>query len=35
MSFQWPEMLWLHLALLALVAAYFYALQRKKKFALR
>jgi len=35
MSFQWPEMLWLHLALLALVAAYFYALHRKKKFALR
>ena len=35
MSFQWPEMLWLHLALLALVAAYFIALRRKKKFALR
>jgi Ca-activated chloride channel family protein len=35
MSFLWPEMLWLHLALLALVAAYFIALRRKKKFALR
>ena len=35
MSFQWPEMLWLHLVLPLLVAAYFYALQRKKKLALR
>src|SRR3954464_12476837 len=35
MSFQWPEMLWLCLALPLLVAAYFYALSRKKKLALR
>jgi len=35
MSFQWPEMLWLYLALPVLVAAYFYALSRKKKLALR
>ena len=35
MSFQWPEMLWLYLALPLLVAAYFYALSRKKKLALR
>src|SRR5258708_9986021 len=35
MTFQWPEMLWLLLALPALVAAYFLVLRRKKKFALR
>jgi Ca-activated chloride channel family protein len=35
MSFQWPEMLWLYLALPLLVAAYFWALARKKKLALR
>ena len=35
MSFQWPEMLWLYLALPLLVAMYFYALSRKKKLALR
>jgi Ca-activated chloride channel homolog len=35
MSFQWPEMLWLYLALPLLVAAYFYAPSRKKKLALR
>jgi Ca-activated chloride channel family protein len=35
MSFLWPEMLWLYLALPLLVAAYFYALSRKKKLALR
>ncbi len=35
MTFQWPEMLWLLLALPALVAAYVLVLRRKKKFALR
>jgi len=35
MTFQWPEMLWLYLALPLLVAAYLYALRRKKKLALR
>src|SRR5262245_59612695 len=35
MSFQWPEMLWLYALLPLLVAAYFYALSRKKKLALR
>ena len=35
MSFLWPEMLWLYLALPLLVAMYFYALSRKKKLALR
>jgi Ca-activated chloride channel homolog len=35
MSFQWPEMLWLYALLPLLVAAYFYALGRKKKLALR
>jgi Ca-activated chloride channel homolog len=35
MSFLWPEMLWLFLALPLLVAAYFFVLRRKKKFALR
>jgi len=35
MSFQWPEMLWLYAAIPLLVAAYFYALGRKKKLALR
>ena len=35
MSFQWPEMLWLLLALPLLVALYFWLLERKKKFALR
>ena len=35
MSFQWPEMLWLYAALPLLVAGYFYALSRRKKFALR
>src|ERR1700741_5095404 len=35
MSFQWPEMLWLYLALPLLIAMYFYALSRKKKLALR
>jgi Ca-activated chloride channel homolog len=35
MTFQWPEMLWLYVLLPLLVAAYFYALGRKKKLALR
>ena len=35
MSFLWPEMLWLLLALPLLVAAYLLVLRRKKKFALR
>jgi Ca-activated chloride channel family protein len=35
MSFLWPEMLWLYALLPLLVAAYFYALSRKKKLALR
>jgi Ca-activated chloride channel homolog len=34
-SFQWPEALWLGLALPLLVALYLYLLKRKKKFALR
>lgn len=35
MRFLWPDLLWLLLALPALVAAYLYALRRKKKAALR
>src|SRR5262252_5146205 len=35
MSFLWPEMLWLYAVLPLLVAAYFYALSRKKKLAVR
>jgi Ca-activated chloride channel homolog len=35
MTFIWPEMLWLLLAVPALVAAYLLVLRRKKKFALR
>jgi len=35
MTFLWPEMLWLLLALPALVAMYVFVLRRKKKFALR
>ena len=35
MTFQWPEMLWLLLALPLLLAAYLLVLRRKKKFALR
>ena len=35
MTFLWPEMLWLLLAVPALVAAYVLLLRRKKKFALR
>jgi Ca-activated chloride channel family protein len=35
MSFQWPEMLWLLLALPLLVAAYIAVLRRKRKLALR
>ncbi len=35
MTFMWPEMLWLLLALPVLVAAYVYLMRRKKKFALR
>ena len=35
MMFQWPEMLWLLLALPLLVALYLWLLGRKKKFALR
>lgn len=35
MSFLWPKMLWLLAAVPALVAAYFWALSRKKKAALR
>src|SRR5437868_3008286 len=35
MIFVWPEMLWLHLALPLLIAAYLLVLRRKKKFALR
>lgn len=35
MRFLWPDLLWLLLALPALVAAYFYALRKKKKAAVR
>ena len=35
MSFQWPELLWLMLALPLLVALYAWVLARKKKFAVR
>ncbi|HEY5896749.1 MAG TPA: VWA domain-containing protein [Burkholderiales bacterium] len=35
MSFQWPEALWLAAALPLLAAAYFYALRRRKRFAVR
>jgi Ca-activated chloride channel family protein len=35
MTLLWPEMLWLLLALPALIAAYVLVLRRKKKFALR
>src|SRR5687767_13716537 len=35
MSFIWPELLWLLLAVPALVAAYLLVLRRRKKFALR
>jgi Ca-activated chloride channel family protein len=35
MSFLWPELLWLLLAVPLLVAAYLLVLRRKKKFALR
>lgn len=35
MRFLWPNLLWLLLALPALVAAYFYALRRKKRAAVR
>ena len=35
MRFQWPELLWLLLLVPALVAAYLYALRRKKKTAVR
>ncbi|MSQ70658.1 MAG: VWA domain-containing protein [Betaproteobacteria bacterium] len=35
MQFLWPDLLWLLLALPALVAAYVYALRRKKKMAVR
>jgi len=35
MRFLWPHLLWLLLALPALVAAYLYALRRKKKVAVR
>jgi Ca-activated chloride channel homolog len=35
MSFQWPEMLWLLVALPALVAAYVLVLRKKKKHAVR
>ena len=35
MSFVWPEMLWLLLVVPALVAAYIFLLQRKKKAAVR
>jgi Ca-activated chloride channel family protein len=35
MRFLWPEMLWLLLSIPALVAAYLYALARKKKAAVR
>src|ERR1043166_5445767 len=35
MTFLWPEMLWLLLAVPALVAGYFFLLGRKKKSALR
>jgi len=35
MTFLWPEALWLLAALPLLVAAYFYLLRRKKRFALR
>jgi Ca-activated chloride channel family protein len=35
MSFIWPELLWLLLAVPALVAAYLLVLRRKKKYALR
>ena len=35
MRFIWPELLWLLLMVPALLAAYIYALRRKKKVALR
>ncbi len=35
MRFLWPDLLWLLLAIPALVAAYLYALRRKKKTAVR
>ena len=35
MTFLWPEMLWLFLAVPALIAAYFFLLRRKKQSALR
>jgi Ca-activated chloride channel family protein len=35
MTFLWPEMLWLYLALPLLIGAYIWVLRRKKKFALR
>ena len=35
MTFQWPDMLWLLLAVPALVAAYVFLLRRRKKAALR
>lgn len=35
MTFLWPEMLWLFLAVPALIAAYFFLLRRKKQAALR
>jgi len=35
MSFQWPEFLWLMLAVPLLVALYVYLLQRRKRFAVR
>lgn len=35
MTFQWPEFLWLLAALPLLAVVYFYALRRRKKFALR
>jgi Ca-activated chloride channel homolog len=35
MRFLWPDLLWLLLAVPALVATYFYALRRKKKTAVR
>src|SRR3954465_8551031 len=35
MTFLWPELLWLLLALPVLIGAYVWVLRRKKKFALR
>ena len=35
MTFLWPQMLWLSLAIPAMVIAYFLLLRRKKKLALR